>query len=178
MRIHRSLLLLPAALGALLLGGCAAPPLGPTVAVMPAPGMPFEQFQAIDATCRQFAMQQAAPYQGAAHNSGLTSAATAAGVGAVAGALIGGNSQGAGVGAGLGLLAGTAGGAGSYGDTQSQAQRAYNIAYQQCMYSKGAQVPGYAAPTYTAPPAPPMYPPPGSAYPQPPSNPPVYPPAQ
>ena len=183
MRAKNSQLLLPAALAALLLGGCATPPMGPTVAVMPAPGMPFEQFQAIDAACRQFAMQQSAQYQSAASNSGVASAATAAGIGAAAGALIGGNSQGAGVGAGLGLLAGTAGGAGTYGDTQYRAQRAYNIAYQQCMYSKGAQVPGYAAPSYVAPPPPPStsyptYQPPATPYPQQPSYQPAYPPAQ
>ncbi|WP_449371153.1 hypothetical protein [Thiomonas sp.] len=171
---------LPAILGALVLGGCATAPLGPTIAVMPAPGMPFEQFQAIDAVCRQFAAQQAAPYQGGASNSGLTSAAVATGVGAAAGALIGGNSQGAGVGAGVGLLAGSAGGAGSYSDTQYSAQRAYNIAYQQCMYSKGAQVPGYAAPRYVPPPPPPAYPvqPSYQPAPQQPTYPPAQPPAQ
>ncbi|WP_298290053.1 hypothetical protein [Thiomonas sp.] len=188
MRLSRTLLLLPAALGALALGGCATAPLGPTVAVMPAPGMPFEQFQAIDATCRQFAQQQSAQYQTGATHSGLTSAAIATGLGAAAGALIGGNSQGAGVGAGIGLLAGSAGGAGAFGDTQYSAQRAYNIAYQQCMYSHGAQVPGYAAPRY----APPPPPPPGYApqaapapapsyapsYAPPPAYPPAYPPAQ
>ena len=186
LRFSRPLFLLPAALGALVLGGCATAPLGPTIAVMPAPGMPFEQFQAIDASCRQFAQQQAAPYQGGASNSGVTSAALATGIGAAAGALIGGNSQGAGVGAGLGLLAGSAGGAGSYGDTQGSAQRAYNIAYQQCMYSRGAQVPGYAAPRYVAPPPSPAYPAQPSYQPAPqqpsyqpqPAYPPTYPPAQ
>ncbi|CDW93392.1 MULTISPECIES: hypothetical protein [unclassified Thiomonas] len=186
LRFSRPFFLFPAAVGALVLGGCATAPLGPTIAVMPAPGMPFEQFQAIDASCRQFAQQQAAPYQGGASNSGVTSAALATGIGASAGALIGGNSQGAGVGAGLGLLAGSAGGAGSYGDTQGSAQRAYNIAYQQCMYSRGAQVPGYAAPRYVAPPPPPAYPAQPSYQPAPqqpsyqpqPAYPPTYPPAQ
>ena len=93
LRFSRPFFLLPAAVGALVLGGCATAPLGPTIAVMPAPGMPFEQFQAIDASCRQFAQQQAAPYQGGASNSGVTSAALATGIGAAAGALIGGNSQ-------------------------------------------------------------------------------------
>ena len=161
MRLRTPVFLLPAALGALLLAGCASPPMGPTVTVMPAPGMPFDQFQAIDAQCRQYAQQQSTGYQTAASNSGVTSAAAAAGIGAVAGALIGGNSQGAAVGGGLGLLAGSAGGAGSYGQTQYSAQRAYNIAYQQCMYSHGAQVPGYATPRYVPPP------PPGTYQPQP-----------
>ncbi|OYV33719.1 MAG: hypothetical protein B7Z83_09305 [Thiomonas sp. 20-64-5] len=183
MRISHPFFLLPVAVGALMLGGCATAPLGPTIAVMPAPGMPFEQFQAIDASCRQFAQQQSAQYQAGASNSGVTSAALATGLGAAAGALIGGNSSGAGVGAGIGLLAGSAGGVGSYGDTQSSAQRAYNIAYQQCMYSRGAQVPGYAAPRYVPPPPPPAYPVQPSyqqapQYPQQPASPQTYPPAQ
>jgi hypothetical protein len=147
-----SILTCAALTSALLLGGCASAPLGPTVAVMPAPGMPFDQFQGIDAACRGFAAQQVAGYTQTANNSALISGATGAALGAAAGALIGGNHEGTGVGAGLGLLAGSAGGSGTYNGTQGSAQRAYNIAYQQCMYSKGAQVPGYAAPRYVPPP--------------------------
>ena len=152
-----------AVLGALVLGGCASAPMGPTVRVMPAPGMPFDRFQAIDAQCRAYAAQQVAGYQQSANNSALASGATGALIGAAAGALIGGNSQGAGVGAGVGMLAGSAGGAGTYSDSQYSAQRAYNIAYEQCMYAQGAQVPGYAAPRYAPPPPnlpPPNLPPP------------------
>ncbi len=137
---------------ALLLGGCASPPMGPTVAVMPAPGMPLQQFQAIDATCRSFAQQQSAGYANSASQSGVVSGAAGALLGAAAGALIGGNQGSAGVGAGIGLLAGSAGGAGTYNQQQMSAQQAYNIAYKQCMYTKGAQVPGYAAPRYAPPP--------------------------
>ena len=137
-----------------LLGGCATAPLGPTVQVMPAPGMPFDRFQVIDGYCRGFAAQRVSGYQQGANQSALVSGAAGAVLGAAAGALIGGNSQGAGVGAGVGMLAGSAGVAGSYSDTQYDAQRAYNVAYEQCMYAQGAQVPGYAAPRYVPPPAP------------------------
>ncbi|SBP86742.1 conserved exported hypothetical protein [Thiomonas delicata] len=174
MRKLSSLFGLGAVASALLLAGCATAPMGPTVTVMPAPGMPFDQFQAIDASCRAFAAQQTAGYSQAAGNSGVVSGATGAVLGAAAGALIGGNSQGAGVGAGLGLLAGSAGGAGTYSDTQGSAQHAYNIAYEQCMYSRGAQVPGYAAPRYVPPP--PSYAPPPPAYN--PGQPQTYPPAR
>ena len=160
-------------LGVLLLGGCASAPMGPTVRVMPAPGMPFDRFQAIDAQCRAYAAQQVAGYQHGANNSALVSGATGALIGAAAGALIGGNSEGAGVGAGVGMLAGSAGGAGTYSDSQYNAQRAYNTAYEQCMYSQGAQVPGYAAPRYVPPPPNmPPPPPPGSPPPPPPDLPP------
>ena len=40
------------------LGGCATIPTGPSVQVMPGSGKSFEQFQADDAVCRQWARQQ------------------------------------------------------------------------------------------------------------------------
>ncbi len=45
-------------LAALVLGGCATVPTGPSVMVLPAQGKPFEVFQADDAVCRQWAAQQ------------------------------------------------------------------------------------------------------------------------
>ncbi len=38
--------------------GCATVPAGPSISVLPAPGKPFEVFQADDAACRQWAQQQ------------------------------------------------------------------------------------------------------------------------
>ena len=159
------------------LAGCASAPMGPTVTVMPAPGMPLEQFQAIDSSCRAFAQQQSAGYGSSAAQSGVVSGAAGALLGAAAGALIGGNHNAAGIGAGVGLLAGSAGGAGSYNGQQMTAQQAYNVAYKQCMYTKGAQVPGYAAPRY-APPPPAYAAPPSAGYAPPPPAyaPPPYPP--
>jgi len=55
----------------------------------------------------------------------------------------GGSSQNIGTGAGVGLLGGAAMGAMNSSGKQNQAQAQYNIAYQQCMYSKGNQVPSY-----------------------------------
>lgn len=149
----------PLLLGAVL-AGCASAPMGPTVAVMPPPGMPFDQFQFIDSQCRAYAQQQTTGYTDRAQKSAATTAVTGALLGAAAGALIGDHSGSAGVGAGVGLAAGGIGGTGAYNSGQEQAQRAYDTAYQQCMYSKGAQVPGYRAPAYTPPPAPYYAPPP------------------
>jgi hypothetical protein len=42
-----------------LLGACATAPTGPTVMVLPGSGISFEQFQADDAACRQWAARQA-----------------------------------------------------------------------------------------------------------------------
>jgi hypothetical protein len=83
----------------------------------------------------------------AALKEGAISAAIGAALGAAAGAVIqGGSSQNIGTGAGVGLLGGAAMGAMNSAGKQNQAQTQYNIAYQQCMYSKGNQVPSYPSP--------------------------------
>ena len=40
------------------IGGCATMPAGPSVMALPGSGKSFEQFQADDAVCRQWANQQ------------------------------------------------------------------------------------------------------------------------
>jgi YMGG-like Gly-zipper len=138
-----------------LLAGCVTMPSSPSIAVMPAPGKPFEVFQQDDAACRGYAQQSigtSANDQAAQNVVGGAVIGTA--LGALAGAAIG-NHRDAGVGAAFGLLAGTSMGASSGNYAGSIAQRRYNIAYSQCMYAKGNQVPGYAAPRAIAPPPPP-----------------------
>jgi len=81
-----------------------------------------------------------------------------AGLGAAIGAASGNPGTGAAIGAGTGLLGGTAVGAGSGQAYGWEAQRRYDIAYQQCMYAKGNQIPGgeqRSRRTYPAPPPPP-----------------------
>ena len=75
----------------LALGACVVPPpAGPTVAVMPGQGKSFEQFQADDANCRNFAQSRIGTTPGeAATNSAIGSAAVGTGVGAAIGALAG-----------------------------------------------------------------------------------------
>ena len=134
------------------LTACVSAPTGPTVAIMPREGKPFEIFQQEDQVCRQFAADAVKDTSNAALKEGATSAAIGAALGAAAGAVIqGGNSQNVGTGAGIGLLGGAAMGAMNSAGKQNQAQTQYNIAYQQCMYSKGNQVPSYAAPTQQSP---------------------------
>jgi hypothetical protein len=162
---------------ALLLGACATIPTGPSMMVLPGSGRSFEQFQGDDALCRQWAMQQTGiTAQKAAGDSMVTSAAVGTLIGAAAGAAIGavaGNpAMGAAAGAGVGLLGGTAAGAG-YGDTSAHAvQRRYDVAFMQCMYAKGHQIPvsrgavPYSSTRPTPPPATPpaiSAPPAGSA---------------
>ena len=129
------------------LTACVSAPTGPTIAIMPREGKPFEVFQQEDQVCRQFAVNAVKDTSDAALKEGVTSAALAAALGAAAGAVIGGGSHtGVGTGAGVGLLGGSAIGAMNASGKQNQAQTQYNIAYQQCMYSKGNQVPSYATP--------------------------------
>ncbi|MFI5394697.1 MAG: glycine zipper family protein [Candidatus Binatia bacterium] len=137
--------LFPTAVG-LLLTGCVAVPTGPSVMVLPGYGKDFEQFRAEDAVCRQWALQQTGMTTAqASTDAAVSGAAVGTVVGAAAGAAVGAASghpaTGAAVGSGLGLLGGTAVGADRAAGAQWSVQRRYDIAYMQCMYAKGNQVP-------------------------------------
>jgi hypothetical protein len=160
-----------------LVGGCATIPTGPSVMVLPGSGKVFEQFQFDDATCRQWALQQsgAAPAE-AATNSAITSAAVGtvvgAGLGAAIGAAAGNPALGAAVGAGAGLFGGSAIGANAAYASGVAVQQRYDIAYQQCMYAKGNQIPAVvraARPAYVTAPNPPPPSSPPAGYPPPPT---------
>ena len=152
------------------LSGCANIPKGPSVAVMPAPGKSFEEFNVDDAICRQYAQNAiGTSANDAAVNSEVKSIALGTAIGAAAGALMGGH-NGAGSGAAIGMLGGA-----SIGSNQAQysgleSQRRYDIAYEQCMYAKGNQLPQSYRPRviYSRPPvqsAPAYYPPPNTSAP-------------
>jgi hypothetical protein len=149
-------------MAAAVLAACASAPLGPRVAVMPAPNKPFEVFAGEDRMCRLYAEQvvgvgQDDPAARRAVEAGLIGTA----VGALAGAALGGR-DGAAVGAGMGLFAGAAAGHSEHRYISNDMQRRYDIAYQQCMYAKGNQIPGSyyrhvdpPPPSRTTPPPPP-----------------------
>jgi Glycine-zipper domain len=158
-----AVLVVPAAL---LLSACASIPTGPNVMVLPGTGKGFDQFQADDAVCRQWAAQQTGTTpERAATRSTVTGAAVGTATGAAAGAAIGAAAgspaTGAAVGAGVGLAAGTGIGAGYGGSAHLSVQQRYDMSYMQCMYAKGNQIPVRAAPRYAAPPVPPPQTPPG-----------------
>jgi YMGG-like Gly-zipper len=153
----------------LLLAGCTQVPLGPSVAVMPTPGKPFDLFVSEENLCRNYAEQQVgiSPQQ-ATQNSTVTGAVAGTALGAAAGGAIGAAfgspGPGAAVGAGTGLLTGSAVGANAGYGASWTIQRRYDIAYEQCMYAKGNQIPGFPI-TYAQPPplpSPPSIPPPPS----------------
>ena len=127
---------------ALALGACATVPTGPSMLVLPGSTKTFDQFRYDDAACRNYAMQQIGGASAAqiANDSAVRSGVAGAAIGAIAGAAIGG-SRGAGVGAGTGLIVGSASGSGAAQYSSWGAQRAYDNAYVQCMYSMGHRVP-------------------------------------
>ena len=138
-------------LALLVLCGCATIPNGPSVRVLPGEGKTFEEFQADDAVCRQWASQSIGiSPQETVNRNAVTGAAVGtavgAGVGALLGAATGHAGAGAAIGAGSGLLVGTASGAEAGNISGWEAQRRYDNTYVQCMYSKGNQVPGTVRP--------------------------------
>lgn len=151
---------------------------GPSVMVLPGSGKSFEQFQADDAMCQQWAYQQTGITPQHAQTGNVVAGAavgTVAGAaaGAAIGAAAGSPATGAAVGAGVGALGGTTVGASSGYAAGTSVQNRFDIAYVQCMYAKGNQVPlprgarpqGAPGPppppaSSTMPPAPPPGPPP------------------
>jgi len=129
------------------MAGCATFPKGPSVMVLPPPEKPFEVFQVEDAICRQWASQQIGMSPQETSNRNITTGAIVgtligAGLGAAIGSTSGDMGAGAAIGAASGLLLGTASGADSARVYGWEAQRMYDIAYMQCMYAKGNQIPG------------------------------------
>lgn len=137
---------LAAAAAGLWLAACTAVPTGPNVMVLPGTGKNLAEFQADDALCRSWAARQtgAAPAEGATAST-ATGAAVGTALGAASGAAVGAASgsasTGAAVGSGLGLLGGTVIGAGRGESAQWTLQDRYDVAYMQCMYTKGNQIP-------------------------------------
>ena len=74
----------------LALAGCASPPMGPTVSVLPQQGKPFEIFQAEQAGCKQYAYDQVRGEAESANSTGLLEGVGGTILGAGLGAAIGG----------------------------------------------------------------------------------------
>jgi hypothetical protein len=167
----------------LALAGCVTVPQGPTVAVMPGAGKSLDQFHADASVCQQYAQSAIAGGSQAAQDNAAANAVGGAAVGAAVGALLGAASgqasAGAAWGAGTGLLFGGAAAGNSGAASSYTLQRQFDIAYMQCMYTRGNQVPGQVArrtvPAQYGPAmgyAPPRYSPPPNAVAPPPDTPP------
>jgi hypothetical protein len=95
----------------LLLCSCMQMPMGPSVAVMPAPNKPFDVFIADDRLCRDWAAWSiGTPGHDVAAQQMLASTLAGAAIGTVAGTLAGGN-RAAGTGAAVGTVFGASAGA-------------------------------------------------------------------
>ena len=178
MSMRSLFILLPVAA---VLAGCVTTPTAPAVRVLPGSSKSFDQFQADDMSCRQYAYNAVGGPQAAqnANNAAWGDVAVGSALGAAVGAIIGAAGgqagHGAAIGAGMGLLGGSAVGSNQSGYSQYSLQRDYDGAYLQCMYSHGHQVPGRVAYRSSGSPAPAYYPPPN--YPPPTSTAPGAPPA-
>jgi uncharacterized protein YcfJ len=135
-------------------------PVAPTVAVMPGANKPFEVFVQDDQLCRGWAAHSVGqPGYDAAAQQMVGSTVTGAVIGALIGAAVGDHHS-AGVGAAMGTVIGGSAGANQSAAIGWNAQRSYDIAYQQCMYSKGNVLPQYRYGPSTYPAPPPAPPPP------------------
>ena len=134
-----------AILALIAVAGCATPPLGPMIPVMPGPGKPLGAFQADDASCRGFANMQVAGQARAVNQQAVGGAVLSTALGAGIGAIAGGG-RGAAIGAATGAGVGTGLGAAGTANAQGGIQMQYDAAYAQCMYARGNQVPGWGPP--------------------------------
>ena len=129
------------------LAGCASPPMGPQVPVMPGPGKSFDAFQYDQAGCKAYASDQTRGQAEASNQKSVGTAAlttvAGAGIGALLGSVGGNAGAGAAIGAGAGLGAGGLIGANSGSRDQMSIQQQYDNAFAQCMYAKGHQVQGW-----------------------------------
>ncbi|HSQ82512.1 MAG TPA: glycine zipper family protein [Casimicrobiaceae bacterium] len=130
---------------ALLLAGCVALPVAPTVMALPGSTKGLDQFRVDDDYCRAYAQARIGGSAQVASGNAAASAAAGTAIGAAAGAIIGsasGNAgPGAAIGAGTGLLFGSAYGTDMYGYSYYALQQQYDAAYVQCMYARGNRVP-------------------------------------
>jgi hypothetical protein len=141
------------------LAGCVPAKIGPTIQVMPGAGKSSEAFQADQTACEQYASDQVKDDRKEANQQAVGTALVGTALGAGLGAAAGD----AGVGAAAGGAVGTGVAAGNAQQAAQTIQQRYDIAYSQCMYSKGNQVPGYG-PAPVAPVAAPPPPPPKPKY--------------
>jgi uncharacterized protein YcfJ len=144
--MKRAICLTFAVLAVLLIyGGFTPMPSGANDLVLPGPDKSFEQFQADDSFCRQWADQNSLPPRDFVNQTTIQGAVMGtlwgAGLGAAIGAISGDAGVGAAIGAGSGLILGAVSGADAGRQSNYEAQQRYNSAYQHCMYSQGNPVP-------------------------------------
>ncbi len=128
--------------GLLGLIGCATPPPGPRVAIMPTPGKPLELFSEEDQYCRGYAQQSIGQSTSASNEAAVGAVVVGTVMGAAVGSMMSTRRHdNTAAGAAAGLAMGTAAGAGQSAAGGESAQRRYDIAYEQCMVTKNNLTP-------------------------------------
>jgi hypothetical protein len=172
--MRKSVRIIAAMSATALLAGCAMDPRGPSVRAFPPPYKPFEVFQYDQYMCEDYAHSQVAGGAEAANNRAVGTAAIGTALGLALGAATG-NGRAASFGAAGGAVVGSTIGANQSERANFSLQRRYDIAYAQCMYAKGNQVPGFRGGEGPPPPPPRGFygppPPPGDPYGRPPPPP-------
>jgi len=158
--MRRSIGVLAAFAGALMLSGCVTPPMGPSIGAMPPSGKSFDQFQREQYECEDYASDRVAGGAERANQRAVGTAVIATALGAAIGAATGGGRSTA-TGAAIGGTVGTVAGANQSARAQYSLQRRYDIAYAECMEAKGNEVRGHRRDGYGPPPGYPPPPPPG-----------------
>jgi len=139
--------------------------MGPTVPVMPGPNKSLQAFQQDETVCEDYASRRVAGGAEAANNTAIGEGILGTVLGAGLGAAVGGG-RGAAIGAASGAVVGTAVGSNTSASAQFTLQQRYDMAFAQCMSTKGDQVPRPRHPRRYPPPG--YYPPPPGVYPPPP----------
>lgn len=152
------------------LTGCVTTPMGPMIPASPGPNKSFTAFQQDENACEQYAADRVKGGVDRANNRAVGTAAITTLLGAGLGAAVG-NGRGAAIGAASGAVVGSAAGANESAYAEGSIQRRYDIAYGECMSSKGNDVggpmrkrhrPRYMQDGYGAPPPDSYGPPPGT----------------
>lgn len=122
-----------------LLTACVTAPMGPMVPVRPGDGKSMEQFSHDDNFCQDYASDKVQGRVNRANDEAVRRGLIGTIIGAAVGGAVG-NTRGAVVGGTAGAVIGSSSG---HGYDQYGVQRQYDLAYAQCMASRGNDVPGW-----------------------------------
>jgi uncharacterized protein YcfJ len=121
-------------------GACAIEPYGSSYAAMPSPYKPPEVFSSDEGACSAYARQVVAGHADTANQQAILTTLLGAAIGAGIGEAVGGGRE-VTAGAVGGAITGGMIGAANSTNASYALQHQYDVAYQQCMYNRGNQVP-------------------------------------
>jgi len=122
-----------------LLTACVTPPMGPMIPARPGDGKSMSEFSQDDDYCQGYANDKVAGRVNAANDDAVRRGLIGTIIGAAIGGAVG-NTRGAVIGGTAGAVVGSNSGRGY---SQYGVQRQYDMAYAQCMASRGNDVPGW-----------------------------------